>query len=345
MTVLTTIIAREALRRWLQVLVFGTGLVLFGDFIGKLGFNVSVLLSEHWWRLLLYYACLAPQFLAIWLPLSVLVAAMFTAGPMLKQGTLMALSAAGIPPLRVFAPFLALGLCAGLLGSVLSDQVLPRLDPLAERIRARMKPNGSAEIAARSVGWRTTDGYWIAAAALPEAGVYHQVAVFSQGGRRIVGADQLAWTPGGWRFTKVDVIEGDGHAFVAQASPDELALPLERDRNGMAELLRPDSSRTVQELYASKAPRAFAILCQRLADGLQPLLCLLIGLPAFVRWSARERMARSALVAIAFALIPIAGILILDRLLIAVGTRPVLLSLGVVGVLASLAWIRWRRMT
>ena len=345
MKILTSVIAREALHRWVQVLVFGTGMVLFGDFVGKLGFNLSVLFSEHWWRLFVYYACLAPEFLATWLPLSVLVAAMFTAGPMLKHGTLMALSAAGIPPKRVLAPFLVLGILAGLLGTLLSDQAMPRLEPFAERVRARMKPNGSANIEARSVGWRTDEGYWIAAAALPEAGIFRQVAIFSQGGRRIVGVEKLAWTPTGWQFNEVDVIEGDRHAYYEQITPEQLAIPLQRDRLGMAELLRPDSSRTTYEMYQSKAPRAFAILCQRLADFLQPLLCLLIGLPAFVRWSAREHLARAAMTAVGFALIPIGGILVLDRLLIAVGTRPLLLSIGVLGALCSIAWVRWRRMT
>ena len=57
-----------------------------------------------------------------------------------------------------------------------------------------------------------------------------------------------------------------------------------------------------------------------------------------------EHLARAAMTAVGFALIPIGGILILDRLLIAVGTRPLMLSIGVLGALCSIAWVRWRRM-
>lgn len=341
---LDRVMAREALGRWLLALLLGTGLVLLGDFIANMGFYLGVLGSRRWWMFFAYYGCLLPGFVATWLPLSVLVSAMLAAAPMLRQGTLMALSGAGIAPARAFRPFLGLGLAAGLAAFALGDQVVPRLEPAAQRLHAGMKLRHAWLHQARAVGWRCGGTMWTTAAALPEAGDFGMITAFHDRPRRVVVADALHWEAGAWQLRDIDVVEGDRHRRIPYCDPLELGLELDLDLRGLADHLRPDAHRTSDELAAAGSPRFREVLSSRLSWALLPLLCLLYGLPRFLRWEDRGRLAMAGAAATVLAAAPIAVAGVLGRLLVSTAARPELLAAGVMGGALAIGWLRWRRM-
>jgi lipopolysaccharide export LptBFGC system permease protein LptF len=346
MTLLDRAMLRWALGKWIGVLVIGTFLVLLGEFIAKLGDYVRVLAGSQWWLLPLYFLVRIPDFLATWLPLATLVAAMFVIAPMHKQGTLVALSAAGVAPRRVFRVFIALALAGCSLSYLLADQILPRLLPWEERIQAALVGKRALDQdRVRPAGWTGDGTYWSAGAALPGAGTFQRVAIFRQdGSRRMAHADFLRWTPEGWRLEGVVLADGDRATALAITTPAAIGLPLPQDLDTLREQLRPDSARTTAELLSASHPRALRILAWRATVALLPLLCLLYGLPRFLCWIDRGRPAVTAMHALLWAVIPLAAAGILSRLLVSAGAQPLLLAGGVLGAVLSLGWFRWIRM-
>lgn len=349
MTVLDRLVAVSGLRRWMLVLGLGTFLVLLGDFVAQMGFYLGAITSGRGGVFLRYYGCLLPSFLGTWLPLSVLVAAMFTAGPMLRQGNLMALSAAGIPPRRAFRAFLVLAVVAVLGAFAIADLAVPRLGPAADRAYAALKQDlrmlhGSRF---RTVAWRDGDTRWSSMIALPEVGAYFHVYALrpiAGGGWHCVRARTMAWKEEGWRLEDVDVAQADVHQALAACSPSAAGLELSSDGWKLAEVLRPDSSRSSEELYRTGSPRFSQVLCNRLAWSLLPLLCLLYGLPGFIRFADRLRPGAAVVRSLFWALLPVACLGVLSRLLVSAGAHPWPLSIGICGALLVFGWLRWVRM-
>ncbi len=346
MKLLDRSMARWAFGKWVGVLVIGTFLVLLGEFIAKLGDYVRVLAGSQWWLLPLYFLIRIPDFLATWLPLATLVAAMFVIAPMHKQGTLVALSAAGVAPRRVFRVFLGLGLIGCLLSYLLADQILPRVLPWEERVQAALLGKRALdEDRVRPAGWTGSGTYWSAGAALPGAGLFHRVAIFRQDeSRRMAHAEHLRWTTDGWLLENVVLAEGDRATVLATATPASIGMPLPQDLDTLREQLRPDGARTTVELLSSAHPRAWRILAWRATVALLPLLCLLYGLPRFLPWIDRGRPAVTAMHALLWAAIPLAAAGVLSRLLVSAGAQPLLLAGGVLGTVSAMGWLRWRRM-
>jgi hypothetical protein len=157
-------------------------------------------------------------------------------------------------------------------------------------------------------------------------------------------ADRLEWHNGAWQLSGIDLVDGERLMHVDQASPTTLGLSLEQGNVALAEALRPDKARTSDELWESGSPRFAQITVGRAAIALLPLLCLWFGLPRFVRWADRSRMAAATVQSLVWAGVPLAGIGILTRLLISAGAHPMPLALGASGLLLSVAWLRFRRM-
>jgi len=346
MKLLDQAMLRWAVGKWVGVLVIGTFLVLLGEFIAKLGDYVKVLFSSQWWLLPLYFAIRIPDFLATWLPLATLVAAMFVIAPMHKQGTLVALSAAGVAPRRVFRVFLGLAVAACGLSYALADQILPRLLPWEERVQAALQGKRALdEDRIRPAGWNGDGTYWSAGASLPGAGEFRRVAIFRQdGSRRMAYAESLRWTPEGWRLEGVVLAEEDRAVTLATTTPAAIGMPLPQDLTALREQLRPDSARTTGDLLATGHPRALRILAWRATVALLPLLCLLYGLPRFLPWIDRGRPAVTAMVALLWVLIPLASAGVLSRLLVSAGAQPLFLAAGALGAVLTFGWLRWSRM-
>jgi lipopolysaccharide export system permease protein len=74
--------------------------------------------------LLLLYAM--PRVLAMAFPFAALVGALMAAGRFSSDNEALALMASGVPPVRVFAPFMLLGLCISLVSFSMNDYFIPR---------------------------------------------------------------------------------------------------------------------------------------------------------------------------------------------------------------------------
>jgi lipopolysaccharide export LptBFGC system permease protein LptF len=334
------------LGRWGLVLFLGTFLILFCDFIGGVGGYLAALGSSRWWLFLLFELVRLPGFLLLWLPLATLVAAMLTAAPLIGQGTLTALCSAGVPLSRIFRVFVALAVFSVGVSFVLNDQTVTRLSSFVDRVNLAMEGKSTLHAdRARAVGWRTADAVWSAADALPATGVFGHVAAFrSDRSRCMLTAQQLTWHEGAWQLTQVVVVEGEQRRELASATPAEVGFALTQDLPTLANALRADDSRSSDELFAAGASRRWQILCGRIAVALLPLLCLLYGLPRFLVWNDRTRLAVVGFQAALWALIPIAAIGLLGRLLVSAGAQPVFLALGILGAVFAFGVLRWRRM-
>lgn len=346
MTILDRHLIGIGLQRWAMVLFLGTFLIMLGDFIAQVGLYLDALFSSRWWIFLVYEAVSLPAFVVTWLPLSTVVAAMLTAAPLINQGTLTALGAAGVAPSRVFRVFVLLGIATGIVSFVITDQFAPRLVPLVDRLELAMEGKGDLRTDRdRAAGWRSGACLWSAENGRPAAALFGKVAAFrADDSRRMLSARLLTWQDGGWMLRDGVVVDGEAQQAFIMARPTDLGFELKFDREALVNVLRADDSRTSDELLATHAKRRYQILCYRIAVALLPLLCLLYGLPRFVRWTDRTRLPVVGAKAVVWALVPMLMVGLLARLLVSAGAQPVFLAVGVLGVTSVIGWLRWRRM-
>ena len=289
--------------------------------------------------------------MSVWLPLSALTAALLTAWPMLRQGTLIALAASGIAPRRVFSSLIWLALGIGVLGFALRDQVIPRLDPEVKLARARMLGRLAAnEVKERSVGWQAGDHFWCSHKARPENGDLRMVAVFGADGslseRTTVIADRLYWKDGHWRFVNAQVIGDRTAPFkrFTDCTVEETGLSLLGDPDALAARLKTSRQKTSDELLVEDPDNAWGQINVRLCYALLPMLCLLFALPGFIRLEGRNHMGAMVVKALMMSLVPLGAYWLLTRMLISHGNLAMTASMAVLGVLLGAGILRWWRM-
>ena len=337
-----------AFTRWAMLLFIGLFLIHLGDFIGQSGDYVKAIGAGRGGYLLQYFALRFPGFLAAWLPISVAAAALLSAWPMLRQGTLVALCAAGIPVRRVFASLLGLAAVIGVFSFFLQDQIIPRLDPEAKF--ARMRMDGELQLnqsVSRSLGWRDGDFFWCVQSAVPEDGRYDNVAVFGAGGANhhgpLVMADRLFWQNGGWRL-KNPVVAKNHHVpvrVIADCAPADVGLKLSVDGATLVEQLKQDRARTSDQLFAVRSENAWGYVILRVCFGLLPFLCLMFALPSFVRLEGINRLGNALGRSVVWMLVPLLGYWVLSRILISNSTYVISGTLLVLGSLISAGSWRW----
>ena len=348
MTILHRYALSLAFTRWAMLLFLGLFLIHVGDFVAMSGDYVDALGAGRAGDLAAYFALRFPRFMAIWLPVSVAAAALLTAWPMIRQGTLVALCAAGIPVRRVFTSLLALALGVGLLGFALQDQVIPRVDPEAQYARARML--GKLELGqsvSRTLGWHDAGLFWCAQRAFPEEGRYERVAVFGNGEahhqRAAVMADALMWKEGGW-WLKRPVVVGSYHLPVTireECPVGDVGLRLSVDRDTLVERVKQDRHRTSDQLFAVRSDNALGHVLLRGCFGLLPLLCLLFALPGFIRLEGRNNLGLALGRSAAWMLVPLLGYWMLSRILISNSTHVFIGTTLVLGGLLAVGLWRW----
>lgn len=334
--------------RWAMLLFLGLFLIHVGDFVAVSGDYVDALGAGRGADLAAYFALRFPRFLAAWLPISVAAAALLTAWPMIRQGTLVALCAAGIPVRRVFASLLILALGVGLLGFALQDQVIPRVDPEARYAQARMM--GKLQLnqsVGRTLAWHDSGLFWCAKQAFPEEGRYEQVAVFGDTGAQhrgvLVMADTLFWREGGW-WLKRPVVVKNYHSPVevrAESPIAELNLRLAADLPTLVERLKQDRHRTSDQLFAVRSENAVGYVLLRACFGLLPVLCLMFALPGFIRLEGRNNLGLAIGRAAAWMVVPLLGYWVLSRILISNSTYVLTGTSVVLGGLVLVAGWRW----
>jgi lipopolysaccharide export LptBFGC system permease protein LptF len=337
-----------AFTSWAMLLFIGLFLIHLGDLIGFSGDYVAAMGAGRGDQVLQFLALRFPAFLAAWLPVSAAAAGLLTAWPLLRQGTLVALCAAGIPVRRTFSSMLVLALGIGVLGFVLKDQVIPRLEPEIKFARARMI--GKLQLnqtVSRSLGWHDSGLFWCAQNALPEDGRYNQIAVFGDQGARhrglMVVADALFWRDGAWYLNNAAVIS-TYHTPIAvrpEVGLADLGLTLSVDAKTLVERLKQDRNRPSDELFAVDSPNAWGYLMLRICFGMLPLLCLLFALPSFIRMEGRNHLGLQIARAIAWMLVPLLGYWVLSRILISNSTYVITGTAVVLGGLISVGSWRW----
>jgi lipopolysaccharide export LptBFGC system permease protein LptF len=337
-----------AFTRWAMLLFIGLFLIHLGDLLNASGDYVGAMGAGRGTEVLHYFALRFPSFLAAWLPISVAAAALLTAWPLLKQGTLVALCAAGIPVRRVFASLLLLALGIGAVGFVLQDQVVTRLAPEVKFAKARME--GKLKLnqgVGRSLGWHDGGRFWCAQNAIPEEGRYHQVAVFTTAASAqrgpLVMAESLLWRDGTWHLVKPVVVASyqGPVALHDEARLTDLGLSLGTDAATLVERLKQDRTRPSQELFAVGSQNAWGYLMLRLCYGLLPLLCLMFALPGFIRIEGRNHLGMQMLRSIAWMVVPLLGYWVLSRILISNSTHVITGTVVVLGSLIGVAGWRW----
>lgn len=348
MTILASHTLSLAFTRWAMLLFIGLFLIHLGDLIGSSGDYVSAMGEGRGDYVLHYFALRFPGFLAAWLPVSAAAAALLTAWPMLRQGTLVALCAAGIPVRRVFASLLFLALAIGVLGFVLKDQVIPRLEPEVKFAKARMEGKLKLnQTVGRSLGWHDGGMFWCAQNALPEDGRYDQVAVFGDTGARhrglLVMAEALLWRDGAWRLLKPVVV--DTYHTPVRVHPEvglmEVGLSLSVDAATLVERLKQDRNRPSGELFAVGSENAWGYLMLRICFALLPLLCLMFALPGFIRMEGRNHLGMQIMRSLAWMAVPLLGYWVLSRILISNSTYVITGTAVVLGALTCVAAWRW----
>jgi lipopolysaccharide export LptBFGC system permease protein LptF len=337
-----------AFTKWAMVLFIGLFLILLGEFIGNMGWYLDVIAEGRGIHFLYYLAFRFPSYMAAWLPISVAVAVLLTAWPMLRQGTLVALCAAGIPLRRIFTSTLVLSLIIGLMGFLLQDQVIPRMNPEAKLAKTRM--DGQLQFnqsVTRTVGWHDGDHFWAAQYARPEDGEYYNIAVFSTRTSApratVMIADALIWKNGQWELTRPVIVANDVDPVkkLAQASVTEAGFTLTRSAKSLIEYLKQDKNRTSDQLLAVQSDNAWGYIVLRASFGLLPLLCLLFSLPGFVRLDGRHHLGSALARAFIWAIIPLIGYWLLSRVLISNSTYVFTGASVVLGGLLSAGLWRW----
>lgn len=334
--------------RWAVLLFIGTFLLMLGDFIGQMGYNVQLMKDQQFGLLARYYILKFPEFLLVWLPLSVPGAAILTAIPMMRQRTIIALSASGIPPRRTFASLLVLALLSGALGFVLKDQVVPRLQDEIEYVEALMAGRiQEGESRARPAGWRSANTHWSAAQALPAINEYRTVCAFRQAPRYdddvTVLADRLRFHDGGWLLEGVVRVAGGRQERLAACRPEQAGLQLMLDPRALALTLRSDDAKTSDEVHKSKGNRYKQVMSLRLAAAFLPLVCLLFALPFFVRQQS-GRVGTATAASLILAVLPLAALGVLGKLMVSASLNPVLLAIGLMSGLLCIGALLWWRM-
>lgn len=334
--------------RWAMLLFIGTFLLMLGDFVGQMGYNVQLVKERHFDLLLRYYILRFPEFLLVWLPLSVPGAAILTAIPMMSQRTIIALSASGIPPRRVFASLLPLALLCGLIGFELRDQVVPRLQGEVEYLQAIMDGKiVDGGLRARPGGWRSGSTHWSAQVALPALGEYRTVSAFRYAGSYdndvILLAHRLIWREGAWWLEDVVWTQGGRRKeHFAACTPEKLGLELNFPPRALALALRSDDAKTVDEVHQSKGSRYKQVLSLRVAAAFLPLMCLLFALPFFIR-QQNGRIGTATVTALGLAFVPVATLGLLAKVMVSTSVHPVYLTAGTLAFMLFIgAWFWWR---
>lgn len=346
MKTLDRFILREAFTRWALVLGIGMFLIMVGEVVGRMGRYIDAFSQGRSWAVAEFLVLRFPELMSIWLPVSVAVAALLTAWPMLRQGTLVALSASGLPPRRIFSVLIVFATGVGAFAFILRDQVLPRLvepvDNAWERMSGRV-------IVPRSVGWREGDRFWCALQAKPEEGEFVKIAVLpasgAWGGGTVAIIERMTWTAAtnAWTLIGVQAITAPGAEplTLAACPPERIGLSIVGGPQAVADRLTIDARKSSDELFKTRADKARSTLALRIYFSLLPLLCLIYALPGFIQLEGRNRLGSVLARALAMTAVPLVGSWVLERMLVSHGAHAFTACLIVAGVLLLIGGWRW----
>ncbi len=346
-SVLSRLILRQAVGSWIGVLFIGTFLVVIGQLLNRLGLYVRAIANKPM-QLVEFFVTSLPEYVSLWLPLSVGTAALLVAAPLLRRGNLMALSASGIALRRVFTPFLFVAGVACVCTALVDDQLVTRLTPVVAQMELDLKNKKVNDRRPQPIGWSHEDNFWMSNRAQPALATFATVAAFrgSRENGRALLADSLSWQdPDGWHVHDgVEVATTGARRAFSDISITELGWAALPPPNELALHLLPDILKTSGQLLAAESPVSRNVLIARGLSALTPLFALLFALPGFIRFENRHRIA-TALVTSCFLLAaPIVIVTIANRAILSNQGQPLITAIITAAALLLVGGWRWVRM-
>lgn len=343
---LVRLILGKGVVTWILVLTMGTFLVVVGQVMSRIGVYVRAIDGKLGLagEMLLYSI---PEFVSLWLPLSVGAATLLLAAPLQRRGNLMVLTASGIPLRRVFAPMLAVACCACVGKFILDDRLLPVVQPHADGLDEELRRNESKRRGPQAAGWIAGEAFWMAADADTAQGRFTTVSAFLPGKGRAAGliADRLVWEAGDWRLEGVEALDTGGQRrYLASGTLADLGWPPLQSLSQLRLDLLPDRIKTSNQLIAASSPLTKGIISSRLLNAATPLFCLLLCLPAFVRFENRHRLASALAGSAVLLALPVGIVALANRSLLSQQGDPILTAAIIAGGLLIVGGWRWLRM-
>jgi LPS export ABC transporter permease LptG len=153
----------------------------------------------------LYYAVRTPEFLALVLPIGLLLALLYALTQHSRHNEITAIRAAGVSLWRLCLPYFAVGLLASFALLVINEMWAPRSVEVAEQILNRRVAgsNASAPIGELRIDNSRDGRVWIARRYNRRTGEMFTVSVrtiLSDGGYLLLEADHAVFTNGAWTF-------------------------------------------------------------------------------------------------------------------------------------------------
>jgi lipopolysaccharide export system permease protein len=144
--------------------------------------NISIFLENHFGftRTVEYYLTQLPQVLVILLPVSLLLALLFSLGRMTRANEIVSMLTAGVSIPRVLLPLLAIGLLTTLVTFSLNYSIAPHAELARRNYLARTGPARSNRIAGQIFRNRTDSRTWFIQDFLPGESVFNNVQILQQ---------------------------------------------------------------------------------------------------------------------------------------------------------------------
>jgi lipopolysaccharide export system permease protein len=216
--------------------------------------NISTFIDQHIGLLLVirYYATQVPQILIILLPVSLLLALLFSLGRMSRANEIVSMLTAGLSVPRVLLPLIAIGLLTVAATTALNYSLAPHAE-LARKLflsaaRARQGPIVEAQIFRNRTDSRT----WFIQNFRPGHNVFNTVQVLQQDAHDNIVANYLAdraiYHPDGkvWEFENAKVVHYDGAGNIL----DEQVYPSLKLNNWSETPFRLDSANVRAEFLS-----------------------------------------------------------------------------------------------
>ncbi|GDY13076.1 hypothetical protein LBMAG53_19540 [Planctomycetota bacterium] len=290
-----------------------------------------------------------PQLLNFAIPVAAVAAALVVAAPMLAKGEFTALGASGIGPRTATRSLVILALAAGLGDALIADRWTPhataRANAMEDRLRD-MAREGKAWIDPETgINWFAGAIHLVGADADQKKSL---IRVAAASGDELVYADRAEWTGSLWRLTGSVVrmqVASDGTVHCDRPdSIDAGSLGLDEPPDRLFRLLLPRFTMSSAELIERSAPGDASLVWSRWLRLLMPIALVLVVLPAFVRFSNRDRLLTASVQALAMGVWP-AACLVLGGIVAEASANPAIpaISAGLVALAPGLwSWLRWR---
>jgi lipopolysaccharide export system permease protein len=230
-------------RYLLRELIIPFGYCLVGFSIFWISFDLSSNLSNFQrhhlqaWDVLEYYLAKLPELYVVILPVTLLLALLYTLTGHARHQELIAIRAAGVSLLRISMPYFGMGLVIGLSLFSLNEFLVPQSTETTENILSRYETN---QTQSASGDWVFNFGFtnarerrtWVIQAYNRSTGAMrspHVVWVLADGTRQEFYAEHGAWINGHWIFTNVQ-------EFVYPPTAGTMLSPVRSDSRVMSEL-------------------------------------------------------------------------------------------------------------